>query len=422
MASCCIRNAQYLGKAVDLFVEDGLIQELTAHAKDRTLPSEVTVFDANGLRLFPSFIDVHTHLRDPGFTWKETVESGLEAALHGGFGAILCMANTDPVNDNAAVTQLICNKGRNAFPHGPTVYPIGAATMGLQGTALSPALELRDAGCVALSNDGLPLKSTEMLRRVMEYAADADLLLIDHCEDPWLAAKSHMNEGETSGRLGLKGQPDVAETMQVMRDVLMAEYLNLPIHLAHISCKRSLDAIAWAKARGVQVTAETCPHYLFLDETATEGYNTLAKVNPPLRTPDDIEAMRKAIKDGTIDMFATDHAPHATHEKETAFDHAPNGFTGLDLAVSLTYELVRQNVISESDFIRLWSEAPAKRFKLPHNRFQKDDPANFFLFDSETTWKVTPENLYSKSHNTPWLGQNLRGRVHAHWLNGIRLF
>ena len=416
----CIKNARYLGAQVDVFVEEGRIRTMTPTGKP--VPQGAEVVDATGLVLFPSFIDAHVHLREPGFEYKEDVASGLNAAAHGGFGAVMCMANTRPVNDNAAITRFIIEAGLRAFPHGPRVYPVGAATTGLMCQEMAPLAELRDAGCVAISNDGHSMENTELMRRVMEYASDLDMLVIDHCEDASLAKGTHMNEGITSGRMGVKGQPDVGEAMQVARDILLAEYLDLPVHIAHVSCKRAVDAIAWGKSRGVRVTAETCPHYLHLDDTALEGYGANAKVNPPLRTPEDREALRRAVKDGTIDIFVTDHAPHAPHEKECTLDEAPNGITGLDTALSLTYDLVRQNVLEEADLQRLWVTRPAEIFKLPFSTFAPDDPADFFLFDPEQCWTVSAETLYSKSCNTPFLGKELRGRVVAHWMGGHRLF
>ena len=406
MSSLLIKNARYLGDSVDLLVVDGKVQSLSASIN---APADAEIVDAAGKILFPSFIDVHTHLREPGYEWKETVATGLSSAAHGGFGAILCMANTDPVNDDAAVTEQILESARRSWPNGPRVHP----TVGLKGEELTRMSELKDAGCVAISNDGRPVGNTEIFRRMLEYAADLDLIVIDHCEDPYLAAKSHMNEGVTSGVLGVKGQPDVAETIQASRSILLADYLGVPVHIAHVSAKRTVDIIAWGKSRGVKVTAETTPHYLTLDDPAVNGYNPLAKVNPPLRTPADVAAMREAVKTGVIDMLATDHAPHAAHEKETPFDEAPNGFTGMDLALTITYGLVREGVLTEADLIRLWATEPARVFNLPVNTFEPGAPADFFLFDTELEWQVTPETLYSKSHNTPWLGKSLKGRVSA---------
>ena len=420
MSQLFIENARYLGSPVDVLVKDGKVAGMKPHGS-LAKPAGADVVDANGRLLFPSFIDAHVHLREPGFEWKEDVASGLAAAVHGGFGAVMCMANTDPVNDDGSVTARIVANGKKAFPNGPFVYPIGAATLGLKGETMAPMADMQANGCVAISNDGIPVGNTELFRRVLEYAADLDLTVIDHCEDPFLAKKSHMNEGELSGRMGLRGQPDVAEALQAMRNILLAEYLGVSVHIAHVSSARTVEAIAWGKAKGVKVTAETCPHYLTLDENAVAGYNTLAKINPPLRTQKDIAALRKAIKDGTIDILVTDHSPHAVHEKEVPFDEAPNGFTGLDLALSVVYDLVRQGVIDETDLVRLWSEKPAAIFKLPVNSFNEGDPANFFLFDPNTEWKVCPENMHSKSRNTPWIGQTLKGRVTDHWIGGHKI-
>jgi dihydroorotase len=418
----CITNARYLGALVDVFISGGLIENMV-QAGHHKADAGTEVFDAQGQVLFPSFIDCHVHLREPGYEYKEDVASGLQAAVHGGFGAVMCMANTKPVNDCAAVTEYILRAARKAFPQGgPRVYPVGAATVGLLGQEMAPLAELAQAGCVAISNDGHSMENSELMRRVMEYAADLKRIVIDHCEDASLARGTHMNEGVTSGMIGVKGQPDVGEALHVARDILLAEYLDLPVHIAHVSCKRAVDLIRWGKARGVKVTAETCPHYLLLDDSALENYGTNAKVNPPLRTPADVAALREAVKDGTIDIFVTDHAPHAAHEKECPLDEAPNGFTGLDLALCLTYELVREGLLQEADLERLWSRKPAEIFDLPVNMFAPGDPANFFLFNPEARWLVSPETIYSKSCNTPYAGQELRGRVSAHWLEGKRIF
>lgn len=345
MSSLLIKNARYLGDSVDLLVVDGKVQSLSASIN---APADAEIVDAAGKILFPSFIDVHTHLREPGYEWKETVATASVPPRTAGSEPSSAWRTPIRVNDDAAVTEQILESARRSWPNGPHVHPIGAATVGLKGEELTRMSELKDAGCVAISNDGRPVGNTEIFRRMLEYAADLDLIVIDHCEDPYLAAKSHMNEGVTSGILGVKGQPDVAETIQASRSILLADYLGVPVHIAHVSAKRTVDIIAWGKSRGVKVTAETTPHYLTLDDTAVNGYNTLAKVNPPLRTPADVAAMREAVKTGVIDMLATDHAPHAAHEKETPFDEAPNGFTGMDLALTITYGLVREGVADRS--------------------------------------------------------------------------
>ena len=271
----CIKNARHLDAPVDLLVRDGKIVTMTP-AGHHAAPEGSQIVDARGLILMPSMVDAHVHLREPGFEYKEDINTGLEAAARGGFGSVMCMANTKPVNDNASVTRFMLDRAAQTHPHGPRLCPIAAATVGLAGEEMAPLQELKDAGCVAISNDGRPMPGTELLRRVMEYGADLGLTFIDHCEDSTLARGWVMNEGPLSGSLGVKGQPPVGEAVQAARDIMLAEYLNLPVHIAHVSSALTVDIIAWGKARGVKVTAETCPHYLTLDESALDGYNTNA--------------------------------------------------------------------------------------------------------------------------------------------------
>lgn len=415
-----IRKAVWKGEEVDLLISEGKILEV-APSSD-TMYEGAEVVAARGLLLMPSLTDVHVHLREPGYEYKEDIASGLKAAAQGGFSNIMCMANTAPVNDNSVVTDEMKAKAKAAFPMGgPRLFPIGALTKNLEGKELSPMHELAEAGCAAFSNDGVPVKSSELFRRAMEYASDTGRPVIDHCEDPYLEVAAGVNEGEVSSLLGLAGQPDVAEASQVARDLLLAEYLDMHIHLAHISCRKSVDLIAWAKKRGVKVTAETCPHYLLLTEEAVKGYGTDTKVNPPLRTADDVDALLCGIKDGVIDMFATDHAPHAAHEKEVEFMNAPCGISGLDTALSLTWSLVADGKISFDRFIDMWTTRPCETFDLPLNSFRKGDPADFFLFDPMEEWVVTPESMFSKGKNTPFMGQTLKGRVISHFLSGKKI-
>lgn len=446
------RNATYLGKVVDLLItenntentqynftfdpEDGFHKHyqnyaenygkqggrIVAIGENLETPQNCTVIDMSGKILFPSMIDVHTHFRDPGMEWKEDINTGLEAALHGGYSHILCMANTSPVNDNASTTRYMLEKATKTHPYGPFLHPVAAATIGLKGEEMAPLGELSEAGCIAVSNDGVPLYSTEMVRRVMEYGNDLDMLFIDHCEDPYLARGAHMNEGNLSAKLGVKGQPDIGEALQVARDALLAEYLNVPVHIAHVSCKRSLDEIKRAKDRGINLTAETCPHYLLIDENAIDNYNTNAKVNPPLRTWDDVLALREAVKSGLIDCMITDHAPHSIQDKENPLDMVPNGISGLDTALTLLWRLVEENIFTQEDIIRTYTINPAKRFKLPYNNFQKGDVADFFFFDPSITWIANKENFYSKSANTPFLNEEMKGRVCTAYLGGKKVF
>lgn len=423
MSMLVIRGAHWPvgGGAVDLTVRDGLVEDLRPRDAAAAPAAGAEVVEAAGLTLLPSLIDCHVHLREPGFEYKEDVASGLAAAAHGGVGRVMAMANTSPVNDHAAVTRQMLAQAAKSWPNGPFIHPVGALTRGLAGQELAPMAELQEAGCAAFSNDGQPVRSSELFRRALEYAASLGATVIDHCEDPDLAPHAGMNEGRTSSLMGLKGQPTAAEAIQAARDILLAEYLGLSVHLAHVSCRQTAELIRWAKARGVSVTAETCPHYLLLTEEAVQGYATAAKVNPPLRTPDDVAAMRQALADGTIDILATDHAPHAAHEKEVPFDEAPNGISGLDSALSLTWELVETGVLPAEAFVRAWSWRPAEIFGLPLNRFRPGDPADFILLDPAAEWTLTPEAMRSKGKNTPFLGRRLRGRVVGHWLGGARV-
>lgn len=415
-----VHGALWQGKAWDILVADGRIRELLPTGQS-AINAKQTI-DANGLHAFPSMIDAHVHLRDPGQEYKEDIKSGLKAAACGGFGAVMAMANTRPVNDSAATTVYIQSKARTLYPHGPHLYLIGALSKGLRGEELAPLGELVAAGCKAISNDGQPVPDNHLFRRAVEYAADLGVRVIDHCEDPGLTQGGVMNEGRVSCDLGLKGTPVVAESVQVARDILLAEYLDLPIHLAHISCAQSVELIAWAKKRGVKITAETCPHYLHWDDSLVQQYNTLAKVNPPLRTKNDVEAIRQAVREGIIDILVTDHAPHAIHEKELPFDEAANGLSGLDTAWGLTLSLVQEGHLSLADAHRLWCETPAGIFSLPCSSLRLGNPASFFLYAPDSPWLVSPENMYSKGKNTPCLGQNLPGRIQIHIINGHVVF
>ncbi|MCJ2166248.1 MULTISPECIES: dihydroorotase [unclassified Pseudodesulfovibrio] len=423
-ADLIVRRAKMDGKDVDVFVSRGKIVEVKKSVRSLD-PGDAIVEEAFGLTLMASMTDVHVHLREPGYEYKEDVESGLRAAAWGGFSNIMCMANTKPVNDCDSVTELMLEKARKYWPKGPRLFPIGALTKGLSGKELAPMAELARAGCAAFSNDGVPVKSSKIFRLAVEYASDWDRVVIDHCEDPYLGVAAGVNEGEVSSRLGLPAQPDIAEALQVGRDILLAEYLDLPIHLAHISCKKSVDLIRFAKQRGVKITAETTPHYLTMTEDILEAegtqYDTNAKVNPPLRTEADRLCMIEALNDGTIDCLATDHAPHALHEKETEFDVAPCGITGLDTALSVTWQLVRDGVLTREAFTRAWTTAPTAIFKLPVNTFKPGDPADFFLFDEDEQWTVSATTLYSKGKNTPLLGSTLKGRVKTHFIAGKKI-
>ncbi len=416
MPDLIVRGAIWDGSPRDLVVAKGKILELLPYDEKRTY--DARVIDAHELVLLPSFIDAHTHMREPGFEYKETIATGLGAAAHGGFGHILCMANTKPVNDNGSVTSFMLQQARMAWPSGPYLHPIGALTVGLQGKELAPMAELAEAGCIAFSNDGRPVASTEHFRRAMEYASWLDKIVIDHCEDPSMAPAAGINEGVLSGNLGLQGQPTVAESTHVARDILLSMYLDLPVHLAHISCRESVELIAWGKSKGAKVTAETCPHYLLWTEDSVLNYDTAAKVSPPLRGKDDQLALIQALREGVIDILATDHAPHEAAEKEHTFEDAPCGISGLDSALFTTWGLLTEDILDRDTFLRAWCYRPGEIFGLSTNRFEPGDPADFFLFDANNTHVFDKKSMYSLGKNTPLLGTKVIGRVQAHFING----
>ncbi len=416
-----VRNGRWQDRLHDVVIGQGQIIDLLPADSTRSFEGMACI-EAKGAMLLPGLIDAHTHLREPGQEYKEDIDTGLKAAAQGGFSHILCMANTDPVNDCAAVTRLQVHKAASTHPWGPFLHPVGALSKGLAGLELAPYYELAEAGCIALSNDGLPVTDNHLFRRALEYSTGPGLLVVDHCEDPGLAAGGLVNEGLVSDSLGLAGQPGIAESLQVARDILLSKYLHIPVHLAHISTRESVELIARAKQEGVPVTAETCPHYLLWDEELVRGYFTLAKVNPPLRTLDDVLALRQAVREGVIDILVTDHAPHADFEKDTPFAQAPNGISGLDTALSLSWSLVQDQILSPKDLIRLWSSAPAALYGLKANSFTPGAPADICIFDPETSWTVSAENMASKGKNTPCLGQVLPGRVQALMLQGRLIY
>jgi dihydroorotase len=420
MLDLAVRNVLYKEDLCDLLVHRGRIESL---ARSGEVPAEAgQEVDGRRCRLLPGLVDAHAHFREPGFEYKEDITSGLAAAAAGGFARVMVMANTDPVNDNGSITGSMLRRAKESRPDGPFLHPVGALTRGLRGTDLSPMHELAEAGCVAFSNDGVPVRDSELFRHALEYSSDLGLRVIDHCEDPHLSAGGVLNEGAVSARLGLKGQPTVAESLQVARGALLAGYLDVPVHLAHISCRESVEIIAWAKARGVPLTAETCPHYLLWDESLAAEYDTLAKVNPPLRTPDDVQAVRQGLREGIIDILVTDHAPHAGFEKDVPFAEAPNGIAGMETALPLTWSLVRSGELATRDLLRAWCRRPAEIFGFPVNSFSPGDPADFLLWDEEAVWEVSPENLCSKGKNTPCIGKRLTGRMRAHFLRGRPVF
>jgi dihydroorotase len=389
----------------DVLLEDGRISRA---GRTLTPPAGAEVLDATGLVVCPGFIDMHVHLREPGHEYKETVATGTRAAAVGGFTAVCCMANTDPVNDTRAVTDYILAKARAEGT--VRVHPIGAVTRGLGGKELAELAELAEAGCVGFSDDGRTMMNAELYRRAMEYTLPFGRPVISHAEDATLTHGACMNEGAVSTELGLRGAPAAAEDTMVARDILLAELTGAHLHIAHLSTAGAVRLVREAKARGVRVTAEVTPHHLVLTEEAVRGYDPNTKMNPPLRTRRDADALIEALADGTIDCVATDHAPHALAEKEGEFDRAAFGVVGLETAVSLLLDrLLHRRLIELPALITRMSAAPARLLSLPGGTLAAGAPADVTILDLERQITVDPAAFRSKSRNTPFGGWKLRG-------------
>ncbi|MBI3994821.1 MAG: dihydroorotase [Nitrospirae bacterium] len=410
-----IRNGRLIDPAhrrdevTDLLIENGKVSRIGKSLKSDRPKSETQILDGTDKWVVPGFVDLHVHLREPGFEYKETIKSGTEAAAAGGFTSVCCMPNTNPVNDNQAVTRMIREKARQEGR--VRVYPIGAITKGSRGEELSEIGDLVEAGCVAITDDGKPVMNSEVMRRAMEYALAFDLPVIDHCEDEHLMEGGVMNEGVVSMELGLRGIPAAAEEVMVARNLILAELTGSRLHLAHISTAGSVRLVREAKGRGVRVTAETCPHYFSLTEEAVRGYDTHAKMNPPLRSSQDRDAIKQGLKDGTIEVIATDHAPHAEDEKNREFDRAPFGIVGLETALPLTLMLVEEGVLPVEEAVAKLTVHPARVMRLNAGHLGVGAEADLCLIDPEATWTVDPRRLRSKSKNTPFAGWKMKGRV-----------
>ncbi len=388
----------------DLWIEDGFIIP-----GRETIPEHSQVFDLQGKWIVPGLIDMHVHLREPGEEYKETVESGTRAAAAGGFTAVACMPNTIPVNDCASVTQLILEAAKSKGS--AKVYPVGAISKGSQGTGLAEYGELKEAGAVAVTDDGLPVLDSQLMRRAMEYAGSHDLLVMSHSEEIALSRNGTMNEGVVSTRLGLRGIPVAAEAIMVYREIALAELTGQRTHIAHVSTAAATDLIAQSKARGVQITAETTPHYFTLTEEAVGDYNTNAKMNPPLRTEEDRQAIRKGLQDGTFDAIATDHAPHSVIEKELEFDQAANGIIGLETSLPLALGLVRDGVIDAMRMVELMSSAPARILKVEGGTLAAGTVADVTVIDPDKEFVFTKESILSKGKNSPFIDWKLQGKA-----------
>jgi dihydroorotase len=412
-----IDPSQNFDDVAEVLVEAGVVKEI---GKGLKAPAGVETVEAAGKYVVPGLVDMHVHLRDPGLEYKEDIVSGTRAAAAGGFTSIACMPNTKPVIDNKAVASYIINKARSeGFCN---VFPVGCITYGMGGERMSEMGELKEAGCVAVSDDGRPVANAELMRRALEYARGMGILVISHAEDLALVGEGVMNEGFTSTELGLKGIPRVAEDIATARDVMLAEYTNSPIHIAHVSTRGSVRIIREAKARGVKVTCETAPHYFTLTDDAVRGYDTSAKMNPPLREAGDVAAIKEGLRDGTIDCIATDHAPHHLDEKDVEFNAALNGIIGLETSLPLSLKLVDDGVLTINQLVEKMSINPSKILGITRGSLLIGNVADVTVIDPSFEWTVETEKLASKSMNTPFSGWQMKGAATCTILGGAVAF
>lgn len=398
----------------NVVIERGKIVELSSGSEIGDQRSEEgtqqsTIIDASGKWVVPGLIDMHTHLREPGHEYKETIETGTLAAAAGGFTTICCMPNTMPVNDNQSVTDYILKRAKEASH--ARVYPVGAISKGLNGASLAEFGELKEAGVIAVSDDGHPVMNSRLMRRALEYAKGFGLLVISHCEDLHLAGMGVMNEGSVATRIGLRGIPNAVEAAMVARDILLAELTGARVHIAHVSTKDSVYYIREAKKRGIPVTAETAPHYFSLTEEAVSDYDTNAKMSPPLRTKKDIAAIVEGLCDGTIDAIASDHAPHSSLEKEVEFDVAANGIIGLETSLALSMKLVKDKILDPMTLVAKMSTNPARILDIPAGQLSPGVPADLTIIDPEISFTVDAHSFKSKSRNSPFNGWHLQGKT-----------
>lgn len=414
-----IDPSQGIDESGDVFVDRGTI----AHCgrPEESYGDDVRVIDCAGLVVSPGFIDVHCHLREPGREDVETIATGARAAAAGGFTAVCAMPNTDPVTDNQAAVGFIIRQAMRAGAS--RVYPIGAVSVEQRGEKLAEFGEMVGAGAIAVSDDGRPVASAHLMRTALEYARTFGIPVADHCEEPTLADGWAMNEGVASARLGLKGLPSEAEEIMVIRDILLARRTGGHVHLCHMSTKGSVELIRWGKERNIRVTAEVCPHHLSLTEADVEGYDTNAKMSPPLRTQEDVAALQEALADGTIDVVATDHAPHHYDEKEREFADAPNGIVGLETALAVVHSwLVVPGIIDLPTLVDRMAVAPARVFGLSGGTLRRGSVADITIFDPARQWTVDPARFRTKGRNTPYAGRTLTGRVACTIVDGTIVY
>ncbi len=401
---------------MDILIDGTTIDKV---AKKIEAPEKAEVMDASGKVVCPGLIDMHVHLRQPGHEYKETVETGLRAAVKGGFTGVCPMPNTNPIADSRSDMEFLLGEARRlSLIH---VWPVGAVTLRQEGKELTEFGELKKGGAVALSDDGQPISDSNILRRALEYSKKFDLVILVHCQDEGLFCQGCMNEGFISTKLGIPGIPREAESVEVARDIQLADLTGGRLHFCHISSKRSLDLIREAKARGSKVTAETCPHYFHLTDEAVMRYNTNAKMNPPLRTAEDVEAIKRSLKENTLDVISTDHAPHSENEKEAEFDKAPFGIIGLETSLALSLRLVEEKVLSLSDLVRKMSLEPTRILHLKGGHLSPGAPADITVFDSKKEWVVDKDKFESKSKNSPFIGWKMKGLATDVFCGGRRV-
>ena len=398
----------------DVWIRNGVIDAVVS--PDVPPPQAAECLDVTGLLVLPGLVDLHVHLREPGFEYKETIATGTAAAVAGGFTSVCCMPNTKPVNDESPVTQLIKMKSGEAGR--AIVYPIGAITKGSAGRELTDFQALKEAGCVAVSDDGRPVMDDRLMRQAMQQASDLDLPVIDHCEDLLLSGCGCINEGPVSRALGMRGIPKGSEFRMIARDIRLAEATGAHLHVAHLSTAAGVDMVRQAKAKGLSVTAEVCPHHFTLTDEAVREQGVNAKMNPPLRSEQDRAALLRGLADGTIDAIATDHAPHAEYEKQWGMDRAPFGIVGLETALALTLRLVETGVLSLEQAVRCLTSKPAGLLGLPGGTLMLGASADIAVVDRACEWVVDPEQFYSKGRNTPFGGWRLHGRVSMTFVGG----
>lgn len=402
-----------LDGVLDILIEKGKIKRIAKEIND----DGIRMIEAGDLTIIPGLVDAHCHLREPGYEYKEDIESGTKAAAAGGFTAVACMPNTNPIADNDSVIRYIVEKSQEKAV--VKVYPIGSITKGSMGKQLSEMGMMKEMGAIAVSDDGEPVSDAGIMRKGMEYAHGFSLPIISHCEEKTLSQKGSMNEGYLSTMMGLCGIPSISEEIQVARDVLISEYTKIPVHIAHISTEGSARIIREAKKRGVQVTCETCPHYFSLTEEACVGFNTDAKVNPPLRGEKDRQAIIQALSDTTIDVIATDHAPHHQDEKKVEFEKAANGISGFETAFSAAYTyLVETEIIDLGDLVKLMVYNPSNILKIQNKGIKEGAVADITIVDLNKKDTIDPKRFLSKGKNTPFAGMTLKGTVEYTFVDG----